>query len=53
MFHDTKYWKTIARRGSVSPSTVHRWMKELGYEWGRAKKSFYTDNHENEKVVKY
>lgn len=32
-------------------STVHKWMKFLGFKRGVYKKSFYMDNHEQPDVV--
>ncbi|CAN0077014.1 unnamed protein product [Scytosiphon promiscuus] len=37
----------------VSLSTTHQWMIRLGCKYERATKSYYTDTHEKEEVVKY
>ena len=37
---------------NVSMSTVWRWLVYLGYKYDENKKSYYTDGHEREDVVK-
>ena len=37
---------------SVSYSTVFRWMRYLGYNYNDNKRSYYTDGHEREDVVR-
>ena len=38
---------------TISFSTVHRWMKALGYRWVKSTKHFYRDRHEDPLTVAY
>ena len=38
---------------TISFSTVHRWMKALGYRWVKSTKHFYSDRHEDPVTVAY
>ena len=49
----SNFIKLFVKNGGISISTVARWMKELGFEYREAKKTFYTDNHEHPNTVAY
>jgi hypothetical protein len=37
----------------ISPSTVCRWLKVLGFKYEVQKKGYYVDDHEKEGTVEY
>jgi hypothetical protein len=41
------------RKTSISKSTVHRWLKRMGWRYGKVDGGMYIDGHEREDVVEY
>ena len=37
----------------ISEWTARRWLKTMGYQYGKDKKGMYTDGHERDDVVKW
>ena len=42
-----------AKLTTISYATVSKWMKVLGYRYDENKRSYFTDGHERDDVVKY
>ena len=50
---ENKVIKKIKAKKRIGRSTVQLWMTKLGFKYSDAVKTFYTDNHEKEEVVRY
>ncbi|KDQ07621.1 hypothetical protein BOTBODRAFT_119805 [Botryobasidium botryosum FD-172 SS1] len=48
---DVKEWLGLTQ--GITLATAQRWMKVLGYRWGRTPTGQYVDGHERDDVVKY